>query len=444
MSQATQQSQSGQNPGFDDSLYSQFYKTYVQAADANGGVHPVYKALADRVESLVKQALLPDDRTRKLRCILSSRPKDKGDSLKKKLRKKHQDESDPLHPDKPAENVADVRKRIVDLAGARVLLMFPSDRMIVEQRIFDTFDDVRFERRRDAGDTQQQNRQLTNEYVPERSQRFPGYLADHYSVQLPPSENNDDRVVANGVQLDGNPNYRTEIEVYSLFMHAWMEPEHDLYYRETAGKLFAEELGILDAANGLAITGELLMESLKRKLVDRKALNAPATTGGQIAQQLLNKKPNAVYFVGQNLFTLLTRGDFCDELTKWLSPDSGPRARIVVADPDDEKLMKFLEYGFPSFRDDLQESICRLRGLRGTDRLEVNVSSCISRETLFLASFPDDSEEKDVLYLMRVPPGTRPEHRALVKICSQRHPETFEYYKKECAKLDPKELPEPF
>ena len=54
MSQATQQSQSGQDPGFEGSLYSQFYDVYVQAADANGGVHPVYKALADRVESLLK------------------------------------------------------------------------------------------------------------------------------------------------------------------------------------------------------------------------------------------------------------------------------------------------------------------------------------------------------------------------------------------------------
>jgi hypothetical protein len=85
--------------------------------------------------------------------------------------------------------------------------------------------------------------------------RFSGYRADHYRVQLRPEKITDHQIrYADAV---------IEIQVASVLMHAWSEVEHDLIYKPYSGDLSPEELSILDGINGIVLCGEVFLERLQ-------------------------------------------------------------------------------------------------------------------------------------------------------------------------------------
>ena len=90
---------------------------------------------------------------------------------------------------------ADIRDDIVDLAGVRIALHFPSDSEKVAKIIEDACDIVKRVRFPDPDNTSSRGQdgtarnQETNSVLKERTgphyeQRFSGYLADHYCVKM--------------------------------------------------------------------------------------------------------------------------------------------------------------------------------------------------------------------------------------------------------------------
>lgn len=144
---------------------------------------------------------------------------------------------------------------IVDLAGVRIALYFPSDGDIVASiisRIFDVigdpkvFPDVAKER---PGDP-----------------RFSGYAGKHFRVRFK------DAALSSADKRYANA--KIEIQIASVFMHGWSEVEHDLVYKPLDGGLSEEEYSLLDQLNGLAMSAEIALENLrkamKRRVTERK------------------------------------------------------------------------------------------------------------------------------------------------------------------------------
>ncbi|MGW5917534.1 hypothetical protein ACWFPY_00955 [Nocardia fluminea] len=142
-------------------------------------------------------------------------------------------------------SVDDIYDDIVDLAGVRVALYFPSDRDTVASTINRIFDVIG------------NSKEFPN-YSKKRpgNPRFSGYAAKHFRVRfqslaLPPSEKH--HSIA-----------RIEIQIASVFMHGWSEVEHDLVYKPRDGGLSDEEYALLDQINGLAIAAEIALEGLQQ------------------------------------------------------------------------------------------------------------------------------------------------------------------------------------
>ena len=151
------------------------------------------------------------------------------DSLKEKLRKR---------TDKKYRKVQDIFNDIIDLAGVRVALYFPSDRDLVDEIVNDLFE------------VKKKKKFPESSHDPEPSKRFSGYWATHYRVVLNNADKENSRYL----------NTIFEIQVASLLMHAWAEVEHDLVYKPFSGELSEEELAVLDQINGLVLSGEIALE----------------------------------------------------------------------------------------------------------------------------------------------------------------------------------------
>ncbi|MBU1034298.1 RelA/SpoT domain-containing protein [Patescibacteria group bacterium] len=140
----------------------------------------------------------------------------------------------------------EIRADIFDLAGTRIALYFPGDQARVEQLIRQNF--IVLETKKPTSEP--------NRY------RFPGYKAVHFRVQLN----------KNGINRELSRYYdeTIEIQVASVFMHAWSEVEHDLTYKNSTGNSLSEaEYRILDQLNGLAHAGELALIQLGQAIITR-------------------------------------------------------------------------------------------------------------------------------------------------------------------------------
>lgn len=163
------------------------------------------------------------------------------------------------HPDRLRDKVEDRKGRkgyrsvddiyddMVDLAGVRVALYFPSDLDQVDKLIRSRFD-------------VEDSRTFPKD-PPERDYagyktRFTGYAAKHFHVRLSPSDLEDEE--------QRYAQARVEIQVASVLMHAWSEVEHDLAYKPASGRLSEDEYAILDELNGLVSAGEIALERLAR------------------------------------------------------------------------------------------------------------------------------------------------------------------------------------
>jgi ppGpp synthetase/RelA/SpoT-type nucleotidyltranferase len=193
-----------------------------------------YRDLAQTVERLLESQLDAQG----VRALVTARSKSV-ERLRGKLEQRNAAKSYKTHDE--------IRADIRDLAGVRVALYFPSDITSVES-IMEAF--FRIDRRDELPKSD------THPYG-----RFPGYCALHYCVRLKPelSEKLDARYLQDPV----------EVQVATVFMHAWAEVEHDLRYKPTTGVLSAEELLILEQLNGLALTAETSLRNLQAAITRR-------------------------------------------------------------------------------------------------------------------------------------------------------------------------------
>ncbi len=152
-------------------------------------------------------------------------------------------------------SVDDIFDDIVDLAGVRIALYFPAERVQVDSMIAQLFHVVGQKEFPESGQT------------PRTEKRFSGYWATHYRIQLKEQDLSEPERRYAAAKI--------EIQVASVLMHAWSEVEHDLVYKPLAGELSDQEYAILDQLNGLVMSGEIALEMLQ------KAGEARVATGGR-------------------------------------------------------------------------------------------------------------------------------------------------------------------
>lgn len=209
------------------SIIDNFIKQYEKEYD-------FYRQLARLGHDILETEII----NRGLKAIISNRAK-RIDRLKEKVEQRNQKKN---YKSKRA-----IEKDIVDLAGIRVALYFPSDREVVGQVIKELFD------------IEETKTFPENPHKPKHNKRFSGYWATHYRVRLKKSDEVDKRFTSTVF----------EIQVASVLMHAWSEVEHDLVYKPFSGNLTEEELSILDEINGLVLTGEIALERLQKAITER-------------------------------------------------------------------------------------------------------------------------------------------------------------------------------
>lgn len=161
-------------------------------------------------------------------ALVTSRVKDPG-RLKEKLLNRN---TENIYKSKE-----DIYSDIVDLIGLRIALYFPNDIARVEELIKSEFEVGKikvFPEKRRNNDTY--------------ANRFEGYSARHYRITYSFEEKQ----------------YKAEIQVASLLMHAWAEVEHDLAYKQKKGVVSFDEYEALDEINGLVIAGEISLQRLQR------------------------------------------------------------------------------------------------------------------------------------------------------------------------------------
>ncbi len=174
---------------------------------------------------------------RGIKAMITHRAK-RPDRLKEKLLKRNKE--------KNYKSRDEISNDVLDLAGVRAALYFPSESSILEEIIADTFVIV-------------EKRIFPNEpHKPKPGKRFSGYWATHYRVRL--KEEDDTKRYKDSI---------VEIQVASVLMHAWSEVEHDLLYKPLSGNLSEDELAILDEINGLVLSGEIALERLQRAMAER-------------------------------------------------------------------------------------------------------------------------------------------------------------------------------
>lgn len=215
-----------------------------------------YQKLAQITSNNIEDQLFK----RGIKAIVSFRAK-KPDRLYDKLINRNQK--------KKYQNISDIYDDIVDLAGIRVSLYFPSERELLDEIINEIFD-VRL--KKDFPD---------NTHIPKYTKRFSGYWATHYRVQLKPN-----------VLTKRYQNTLAEIQVASVLMHAWSEVEHDLVYKPYSGDLSKEELAILDEINGLVLAGEIALERLQSAMASRTEKSPKIDDKYELTNYIINKFKN--------------------------------------------------------------------------------------------------------------------------------------------------------
>jgi ppGpp synthetase/RelA/SpoT-type nucleotidyltranferase len=232
------------------SIIDNFIKQYEKEYD-------FYKQLARLGHEVLETEII----NRGIKALVSNRAK-RVDRLKEKLDKRNQK--------KDYKTRKSIENDIVDLAGIRVALYFPSERKIIGQVIIDLFDIV------------ETKEFPENPHKPKHNKRFSGYWATHYRVKLKKSDDIDKRFT----------NTVFEIQVASVLMHAWSEVEHDLVYKPFSGELSEDELAILDEINGLVLTGEIALERLQKAITERTKKQAEITDKYDLTNLMFNNYQN--------------------------------------------------------------------------------------------------------------------------------------------------------
>jgi len=217
----------------------------------------------DQTGRLVAQALETSLQAAGIRAMVTSRAKSL-QRLEAKCRQRAEA--------KQYGTVDEIYRDIVDLAGVRVALYFPAERIQVDKLVTQLF--VVPEPAKNFPAPPASN----TTYV----KRFSGYWATHYRVQL--------RDTALSEAHKRYAEARVEVQVASVLMHAWAEVEHDLVYKPLEGTLSQDEYAVLDELNGLVIAGEIALERLQRAGEARVAGGGrPFSNHYDLASHILNK-----------------------------------------------------------------------------------------------------------------------------------------------------------
>jgi ppGpp synthetase/RelA/SpoT-type nucleotidyltranferase len=224
-----------------------------------------WKSLVTFVEHACKEGL--EKAEIQARC--SSRIK-KEESLRVKLTK--------LQDAGRCRSVEAMDQELLDIAGVRICLYFPSDTSRVKEVITSnanfrvlpqkSYKYVPFRREPPPHETGYlykpfREHSHTPSDIESRpyNERMGFYDADHYWIEI------------QGEQLDQNPgwkNKRVEIQVRSVVMDAWAEVRHDLDYKNIlSGYPGEDELRTLDSIKGSIATCEILLDTLRKQHDDR-------------------------------------------------------------------------------------------------------------------------------------------------------------------------------
>jgi ppGpp synthetase/RelA/SpoT-type nucleotidyltranferase len=244
------------------------------------------------------------------RAIVTYRAKNP-QRLGEKLRKRNQD--------KPYTDAQGITDDIIDLAGVRVALYFPTDQKEVDRIITNLFAPARPSKKFPDG---------LPKSAKNYTKQFSGYHATHYLVRL--------KSDALGQDQQRYTAARIEIQVASVLMHAWAEVEHDLSYKPLSGHLSIDEHAILDELNGMVLAGDIALQRLRRafeRRVDKG--DAEFTNHYELAAFLYRElqQNHGDYPLGRvdHLFQLLKAFgiDKADAVKPFLS--------AVITDPDHDR-----------------------------------------------------------------------------------------------------------
>lgn len=155
---------------------------------------PILRATALSVEDELKEILANTPHIDRVCC--------RSKSLKSFLGKAFDPANEPAYTDPLRE--------IEDQIAARVIVFFLGDIDIVRQAVLRNLNPVEYRKRR-----------------PARDEEF-GYESEHVVCILPPHLQSNDWVTR-----DDMPS-TFEIQIRTIFMHAYAEPQHDMAYKESA------------------------------------------------------------------------------------------------------------------------------------------------------------------------------------------------------------------
>ncbi|KAA8648018.1 hypothetical protein EYZ11_012696 [Aspergillus tanneri] len=201
---------------------------------------PSYEVLASLASKICELSLKG-----KVNCDVKCRAKEY-DSLRAKL---YQRQATRPHPYRNHDEIA---QDIVDLAGARVLYLFPPDKEKVETIIEQSF--TILEQKIHDG-TQASNSKVTDLYHPE----YPGYCATHYRVNIKPGD------IPDGREWDKTI---VEIQVISKARALWADAYHDTGYKPDMLPILEQEFS-LDVISGLSGLCESFLKHVQKVTTGR-------------------------------------------------------------------------------------------------------------------------------------------------------------------------------
>jgi ppGpp synthetase/RelA/SpoT-type nucleotidyltranferase len=239
-------------------LVDRFLEKYNKASNE-------WESLVTFVKRICEHGL--EDTGIQARC--SSRIK-KEDSVRLKLKK--------LQDAGRCRSLEAMDQELLDIAGVRICLYFPSDTSRVKEIITsnsnfkvipqETYKYVPFGREPPLHETgylykpfREHSHTLADIESRPYNERMGFYDADHYWIEI------------QGEQLDQHPSWkskRVEIQVRSVVMDAWAEVRHDLDYKNIlTGYPGEDELRTLDSIKGSIATCEILLDTLRKQHDDR-------------------------------------------------------------------------------------------------------------------------------------------------------------------------------
>jgi ppGpp synthetase/RelA/SpoT-type nucleotidyltranferase len=242
-------------PTWEDS--SPFIDDFV---DAYSKQREHWKACAKQAQNLIEVELekARDENNEEIFAKVTSRAKEKK-SLEDKLKLRNYQRRE--RGQKGYASLKEISDDLIDLAGVRVVLYTPNlaQRKKVKEIILQIWGTGVNEKPHGSSRPTEHPKKGSKSYVP----RHLGYQAEHYRTPM---------LQKQGVRTvyDWDKDDRVEIQVVSALGHAWAEAGHDVLYKTHAyGYPSTTEQQLLDALNGLIVSGELILEQFRESVTKR-------------------------------------------------------------------------------------------------------------------------------------------------------------------------------